>query len=846
MRISPPAGCEVTTHLLRRLSGQFEVSLALWHVFAITEAAQPVDDARVLWQLAKKHAPNQPLDEGFPKAKAEFLCFGAAYPPDDLRRGPFPVSVQVAQTRRELAVYGPRVLGVLGDPQEVTPPRDPVAVSPEQAFGGAGHLTNPEGLGYRGKTGDAAPRLEDPHSPMTAASEKLAPACFWPLSPASPQRRSHLGTFDQAWLERDWPNFAPDTDMDYFQMAPAAQQIGVLRGDEQVQIVGMNPTRQALQFQLPGQRARCVVRRARSSANIFEGWGELPLLPETLCLFPNEGIGALLHRGVMTVERADALDLMEILLQLEPLTLNTLPTDIMMQLYRARWLQPTEPPSSPAAGGVTASSAASGSQAPVQAATVAKRVTRAGTVKLWPEMEYVLSQPGMAADVAQTIRESEDPVDALATELKRQLRQALSTYEAALRDDGMSEASFLQALSETPQFKGVLGKDTTVKSLSLELEKLTDFVDTLVANLRRSMPDQAGIESNQVTPSDADLVEPPDEQTLAQIRAFIASQTSQPTGFRGMNLSGLYLVGLDLAGMDFTDVICEETHFDQCNLTGARFNRAILTGAHFTGAQMASVDCSDASCQHAVFDQAVLKAANLTNADLTDTSCRGALFDGALLHKTKLNQADLTQASFCGVRAMGASFNESLIDHGGFSQAELERVDFLKAKLVACDFQQVNSDRLDFSGATLKDCQFVDATLRASSAMLSATLCRCHFERADLGASNWSTAVIEETLFLACHMAKLDLSSSRLHNARVSRCQAPAMSLFSAAIENVQWLQSNLMQASFHGADLKSSSMMGNNLYGADFTECKFDDQIAFEGNVTLRTRLSHKGHPNG
>lgn len=840
MRISQPADCEVTTHILRRLSGQFEVSLGVWHVFTLNSEAPPVEDSRLLWKLAKQHWPGRALDEGFPKPQGEFFCFGLAYPPEGLRQGPYGVSVRVGQARRELAVYGQRIFGMLGNVQEVTPPRSPIAISPQNAFGGAGHEVNPHGLGYLAKSGQGAPSVEDPNDPIASSTALTAPAGFWPLPVTSPQRSQHLGTFDRQWLEREWPNFASDTNMAFFQMAPAAQQLpALMAGDEEGEIVGMHPTNTRLQFNLPGKKVRCVFRRTLSTGNVFEGWAHTAIRPETLYLFPNEGVGVLLHRGLIRVERADALDLSEVLFQLEPASLNTPPSDIMMQLYRARWLQPTQ---APAAAADAHQPDSTGASPDAVSASPPKRVTRAGNVKLWPEFEYVLSQPGISAEAAQTIREAEDPVAALASELKRQLQEARAAYETALKDSNLNEQAYLQTLSGAPSVKQVLGEQAGSVSLSTELGVLTEFIDTLVENLRQSQPTvsseiQSPVQAQSAHSSETSVSEP-DAATLEQIRDFIKKQATQATQFRGMNLSGLYLVDLDLTGLDFTGSICEGTQFQGCDLVGARFSQAILTRANFRDAKMASSDLSDAVCQQATFDGADLTQANLTNADLTESSCRLAGFEKAALTKAQFNQSDLTGATFVRVDASQSAFNESLIDHCDFTAATLNKVDFIRARILSSQFNQVISNRLEFSGASIKDCCFTNADLSASVAMLKPVFDGCRFENAELTGSNWTTANVINCHFLNCTLVQLDLSSGHVQKTRFSRCQASSMSFFSCTLQDIDLVQNNLMEATFHGVDVKSSSMMGNNMYGADFTESKFDDQTEFEGNVTLRTNL--------
>jgi len=695
-------------------------------------------------------------------------------------------------------------------------------------------------MGYQAKPGEPAPSVQDPEEPMTTASARYRPAGFWPLPVTSPERRKNLGTFDRRWLEKDWPSFAPDTHMDFFQMAPAAQQLPVyFTGDEEGEIVGMHAQQARMHVKLPGKCARCIFKRTSSQAELFAGWSQTIMHPETLYLFPNEGVGALLHRGVIQVERADALDLTEVLFQLEPPTLNTPASDIMKQFYRARWLQPTEPPASPSAEPTT-------TPPPVTAAAqkATKQVTHAGTVKLWPEFEYVLSQPGITPQMAQTIRQATDPVQALAVELKRQLHEGRVAFEAALQESGQTEQDYLQAAAALPEVKKALGSTTPPLSLSAELGAMTDFIDTLVDNLRRSMPVASSVPPTATQVASHTALSDPDSQAADQMRQFIQEQSAQATQFHGMNLSGLCLAGLDLSGLDFSDAICEGTQFQECQLAGANFKGAIVTRANFTQAQMASIDLSDSVCQQAVFDNAVLHKANLTKADLTDCSCRGTCFDKATLQKTKLNQSDLSAATFVGINGTELACNEALVADCDFTEAQLERADFMKAKLSTCKFEHVISNRLEFSGATVKECQFVHAVLSASVAMLKTSFDGCRFEDTDLSGSNWTTAEVSNTLFLACNLSKLDCSSGALVKTRLSRCQAAGLSLFSCVLEGVHLVQNNLMQASFHGAVINAASMVGNNMYGADFTETKFDGQTEFEGNVTLNTSLVWRANP--
>jgi hypothetical protein len=338
MRISQPANCEVTTQILNRLSGRFEVSVALWHVFSILPGQADPEDPRILWTLAKKHSLAQGLDEGFPKSRGEFLCYGLAYPPAGLQSGPFSVSVRVESHQRKLAVFGKREFGVLGGIRELGYASNPIAISPDNAFGGKDYAENPAGIGWQAKGGDKAPPVEDPDQLLDGSTRDALPAGFWPLSPASRVRKKHLGAFDDAWLQREWPAFPPDTHLDFFQTAPEKQRLDAhFKGNETCEITNMNEQMPLLRFNLPRKRARCVFRRGEDQG-VFHGWRESPMVAETLYLFPNEGVAALLHRSVIVASRADARDVQDVLLALEKPGEQQPAEEIILQLFKSQLL----------------------------------------------------------------------------------------------------------------------------------------------------------------------------------------------------------------------------------------------------------------------------------------------------------------------------------------------------------------------------------------------------------------------------------------------------------------------------------------------------------------------------
>jgi hypothetical protein len=130
-----------------------------------------------------------------------------------------------------------------------------MSVSYDRAFGGAGFDANPAGVGLVDRWRHARalpplPNLEDPDALLRLPSQRPAPACFAPLPLAwaasrGPERRS------------PWARFPEDLDWTAHQIAPPAQRLAFLRGDEPFALTGMHRTHAVLEGRLPGVRPRC-------------------------------------------------------------------------------------------------------------------------------------------------------------------------------------------------------------------------------------------------------------------------------------------------------------------------------------------------------------------------------------------------------------------------------------------------------------------------------------------------------------------------------------------------------------------------------------------------------------
>lgn len=196
------------------------------------------------------------------KPAADVLVHGDAHAPYGRPAGAVPVSLAVADIRKDLLVSGDRVWR-----------RTPIGVSPsspkpftrmplvyERAFGGmtadAADPRNLVGVGFRGAvSADPAieteiPNIERPDTLVRSRSDRPEPAGFNVVSRGWRPRLDYAGTYDQNWLDHDWPLLPKDFDARHNQSAPLDQQSREVRGGEPVRLLNMTPEGQWI-FRLP-------------------------------------------------------------------------------------------------------------------------------------------------------------------------------------------------------------------------------------------------------------------------------------------------------------------------------------------------------------------------------------------------------------------------------------------------------------------------------------------------------------------------------------------------------------------------------------------------------------------
>jgi hypothetical protein len=222
------------------------------------------------------------------KPTTDLVVIGHARAPGD--RPVEQMDVQVAYENRLI-----KRLRVFGDRQwwnaRITRPA-PFSAMPiiyDRAFGGSDEQgsepRNRAGIGYSSAgshtdDGMPVPNIEFPDQLIGNEDDRPAPAGLGVISKHWQPRLAYAGTYDEAWLEDQFPLLPADFDERFFQSVAPDQWIKHPQGGEAVAIQGMTPEG-VLHFRLPPCEIALHLRYR-------DGFEDKQMVPETLLIEPDE------------------------------------------------------------------------------------------------------------------------------------------------------------------------------------------------------------------------------------------------------------------------------------------------------------------------------------------------------------------------------------------------------------------------------------------------------------------------------------------------------------------------------------------------------------------------------
>jgi hypothetical protein len=239
-----------------------------------------VADEQTPVRLAPQYAdaPHEALllsDTDLPllRRATDVLVQGDAHAPAGRRVASVDVSLRTGPIDKVLRVWGDRIGRRDGSP-DAAEPFVSMPVTYLRALGGmdvhapergvhADTAANPCGVGVAWHAASLAGCVLPNCEFVTVAGRSAAggaPAGFGPIAPAWTSRVRCAGTYDATWESERAPLFPADLDDQFFQSAPADQQVPqFLRGGEPVELRNLSPEGK-LQFALPRVELRADTR----------------------------------------------------------------------------------------------------------------------------------------------------------------------------------------------------------------------------------------------------------------------------------------------------------------------------------------------------------------------------------------------------------------------------------------------------------------------------------------------------------------------------------------------------------------------------------------------------------
>lgn len=822
------------------------------------------------------------IDEGISKSRGEVLAAGSFHAPQGAPTKASYARVKVGALDKRVAVVGDREWR-----GEVPTPPEPMTTMPldwAHAFGGAEYDRNPYGKGHKptlvsGRSVHPLPNVERYGAMMRAPGERPEPTSFLPMGLTFAQRKARAGTYDKRWLDEHYPGMPPDTDPAFFNVAPEDQWIpDFFRGDEEILIENMHPEAPRIEGRLPGLVTRAFVTQRAPGGDAFL---EIPMRLDTVWLFPEAQMAAIVFHGGLPIAEDDAADIVHLVVACDDPAAPRLPPHYREAL--ARRLDKDK-------GAIAEIS--DSDLMPHAHSGVAPNI---GTldVGFWVKSENLLAknmrrgqERAFAAERARLEAEGRNPdehgfaelppfpappptddLDALAAyaeaesaRLDERMKQAKASMESAREqarkawaemgqdyDAAMAKAEKDGAgppkFSAAAQIAALEGMASQSRDEGVVLEEIEQLLadDRYRAQLEAQ---ERGLfelyrRMGHLQPTAKGM----DPEASAQARVMIELALEVGESLSNRDFTGANLAGARLAGVDFSGALLESTDLSGCDLSSANLEGAVLAkanlgGANLTGARLSGANLGGASLRVANLERASLKGAVLSRADL----------EGA-----RLASADLTSADWLEVKPAGADFSGATLGQCIMLKVNLSGVRFAGADLSEANLVECILDGADFSGAILHKTTFVasrgegvsfrEARFRQGLMVHGSSFPGADFSDADMERANLRGTVFTGARFDRANLRGADLSECDASRASLERTDIRGGLLIRTKLEDASLLGANLMDALASKARIPGADFTGANLFRADLSRVLGDGRTKFAEAEVAHVRFLPKAN---
>lgn len=833
---------------------------------------------QALWPFWASRPESQgPLEEGYPRPRAEYLIGATAFTRPDRPRA-CRVRAQVGGLSKELVVWGPRFWE--GEHPSSPHPFARLPLDWTQAYGGEDFSANPVGMGRRdseinGLRMRLLPRVEYPDQPLTSPTGAGRPAGFGPLDPTWTLRAAKRGTYDAAWLEHDYPGLARDLDGSFFNLAPEdQQQAAPFRGDEAYAFDLLHPQIDRLEGVLPGLAARVFATRRAAGGQEF---AEVALSLNALWFFPEEERLIQVFQGWMQVAEDDAADVIELLTAVERLEegrpldhyravgdrrrdprkgaleslreADLMPADLAVSLFN--------PPEQPSPAYTRAMRRAARERAEARALVAAHGLDpdEHGPPVDLPEPPRIRT----IDDLIEVRERMEAESAALAGRVEQEKRATLDEVREILTRTGGDFALIEREVNgEFTRGPPRPGAEPLIADLTrlvvegrgrgmdvAELEQM--LADPLVLARwregdRQQLAGYRALGHHQVPP------DPLPSSAQAELRGRVQTELARHGSLAGWDLTRADLTRLDLRGADLRGALLEGADLSGALLDQARLSQAMLSHARLIGTALAGADLRETN----------LGAAQIARSDLSGADLGGAILERAQVSNTSLKGARIDGLRLTGAEILAVDFSNThsasmvLLRGLDLRGCRFAGVRYSQAVIQDCDLGEV-----DFAGASIAKAAFVG--IRANQACFRelALVAGCFALGCQLNGADFQGARLNEVSFRDTPLRGADFSQAQVRGSDFSGCDLSESHFYAADARGAR-----LVRADLRGADLGSCNLAGAvlqhaiiartelshaNLHEADLARIRVGDRVRFEGALfsRARTRPRHRPAPS-
>ena len=783
------------------------------------------------WQrLAVGMPENQALDEAMPKASPEVVLVGRAHSQAPVKE--LEAALRVGGLEKRLRVNGDRIWQKRWYGYRATSPAtfSSIPVSWDRAFGSKEIEENPLGQGAlgegpSGETIVGLPNIEYPGEHMTRVKQQIRPAGFGPIHPTWEQRKQYLGEFDQAYIDKTFPDMPDDLDFRRFNVAPQDQQISALKGDEAFRLDHLHAEFEALEGWLPGVKPRAFTEQ--------EGeFKETELELETIWLLPEVNLGVLIFCGEQEVPGRHApLIIDNLLLAYEHL--QDAPRSV--QYYEDALAARVNPETAPhhVFDDAQLSPAKTDEERLALGVEHQQEVDRRNTIQdaRWQatKQRYEKETGAKVSDELAPKPVDPDTVIAPAALARGDFSASsmMMSADASIKEaEAISERERAEAASSASSVPPMT--DAEIITLALRrtrAEYLADYESVASAGSGDDALDAEGINKLELKGL-ATAVQP---QSLSLLKWVVAEKDLRGAVAqimdRGESMAFRDFTGADLSGFDFSNVNLEGSLFECTNLKGTQFQSANIAGASFLAANIEAADFSNAN----------LKGANLSRAYGKGTCFIGAdLSDSVLMQGSNLIEADFYQAVLKGLVCL-----KSKLQACSFDQVSMLQAVFSDTSLIGSTFFETTISMSQFLACDLSLTEWHKVSLERSiiinSSMQFAGIYEGQFARCQIAGESWVTgSIFAESEFTDCGLRSLRGSAASFEGSRLIRCDLGMSSLFGASFKGSCLSECLANESDFRMSDFQEALISSTNLSGSLLDDCNLTGTDFFESDILL------------